>query len=916
MTTSEKTVQKYPNDTREYKLMKLNNGLEALIISDKDTQLSGASLIVNAGSFQETNIKGIAHFLEHMLFMGSKKYPKENYFLEYVFGHGGGTNAFTASRHTCYYFNINSQHFLKTLDIFAQFFISPLLSETSISKEINAIQSEYDKNMNIMDIRVKYILKLLSDKSHPFHHFDIGSKEMFQQQSAYEELKQFYIKYYLANNMKLVILDNRPIAKIQENIINIFSEIKGNDSSIIHEYGNPFTYKNYVLTLPSSNYHKIVLCWGIPYNYKYKMYRPINFLNYLLGRESEGSICYILKKMGLVKDFKVRILENLGDYILYSINLSVTSDGMEKSCDIVNILLKYIKELSININTKEIYECLYQAKSFHYMYPDNLQTDDFMMSIISNIIEYGAEVHEAVIYDALMNKYDSSFDKIIKEFLGMLTSDKLNVVLCSKKFNGYTNMEEKWMHVPYYILTDKAIDYALTKQTQLSVTYTPNLRFKNEFLPKKLKMYSKITKDIPIEFAQRSDIWGNTSSIDVPKLCININIFIPSMFESIETYLAYHTLFVLINEKIKTKLYDATVIGYDVDVSLADDMLVINVSGFDEKICSVLSCIVECIHQTKFDLSEFNKAKKYYLMNLASYFNVSPNDRLYIHIIESMTIKIPKIIDQLKTLRELTYDQMINIRPDFSGYVKCLINGNLSMNIYKSVSDIIKPLCNEKILFNDTINNSKIIDVKKGETFTFGDISVNEVENNSLAGVQILMEHINFRLESDQRTYYLGQIIHLILAEPFFNQLRTEQQFGYITKAINVKLGHISYPLITILFYVQSASYTPNQILKAIMKFINNSNKIIGNITQEEFKQYIDACIFPLAQPFPNMYEQSEDFFDVIMAHHYMFDHKKKAIDILKSITYDEVKKFHDTYFINELTRKICVYKINKYIDL
>jgi len=61
-------------DKRDYKGFILNNGLKVLLISDPETDKSAAALDVNIGSMSDPrDLQGLAHFLEHMLFMGTKK---------------------------------------------------------------------------------------------------------------------------------------------------------------------------------------------------------------------------------------------------------------------------------------------------------------------------------------------------------------------------------------------------------------------------------------------------------------------------------------------------------------------------------------------------------------------------------------------------------------------------------------------------------------------------------------------------------------------------------------------------------------------------------------------------------------------------------------------------------------------------
>ena len=90
----------------------------------------------------------ILFYLEHMLFLGTRKYPKEDEYSQYLSSHGGTSNAYTGSEDTCFYFDVNSEYLAPALDRFAQFFISPLFTSSSTSRELNAVDSEHSKNIN------------------------------------------------------------------------------------------------------------------------------------------------------------------------------------------------------------------------------------------------------------------------------------------------------------------------------------------------------------------------------------------------------------------------------------------------------------------------------------------------------------------------------------------------------------------------------------------------------------------------------------------------------------------------------------------------------------------------------------------------------------------------------------------------
>lgn len=80
-------IEKPLLDDRSYRFIKLDsNDLHVLLISDPTTDRSAASLDVHVGSFadKEYTIPGLAHFCEHLLFMGTGKYPEENEYLSYL----------------------------------------------------------------------------------------------------------------------------------------------------------------------------------------------------------------------------------------------------------------------------------------------------------------------------------------------------------------------------------------------------------------------------------------------------------------------------------------------------------------------------------------------------------------------------------------------------------------------------------------------------------------------------------------------------------------------------------------------------------------------------------------------------------------------------------------------------------------
>jgi len=180
-------------DKRQYKGLVLRNGLKVVLISDAEADKSAAAMDVAVGSMSDPRtVQGLAHFLEHMLFMGTKKYPEENNYQKYISSNGGDSNAYTAETNTKYHFDISTDFLTGALDRyvricnisadvviecmvrFAQFFIEPLFTESATEREMNAVHSEYEGNIPTESWRCSQTEKSLSDPKHDYNKFAIG----------------------------------------------------------------------------------------------------------------------------------------------------------------------------------------------------------------------------------------------------------------------------------------------------------------------------------------------------------------------------------------------------------------------------------------------------------------------------------------------------------------------------------------------------------------------------------------------------------------------------------------------------------------------------------------------------------------------------------------------------------------------
>ena len=126
---------------------------------------------------------------------------------------------------TCYYFNTTHDGFIKTLDIFSHFFINPLFDSSSVMREMNAVNSEHQKNINNDYHRETQILKECMKYNNPAKIFSTGNLQTLNIPNIIDKLKAFYDTYYSSNFMYLILLSNKPIKELKNLAVSMFSTI-------------------------------------------------------------------------------------------------------------------------------------------------------------------------------------------------------------------------------------------------------------------------------------------------------------------------------------------------------------------------------------------------------------------------------------------------------------------------------------------------------------------------------------------------------------------------------------------------------------------------------------------------------------------------------------------------------------------
>ncbi len=156
-------------------------------------------LIATGGRYENKKNKGAAHFLEHILFKGSKNYSCEE-IKELIEGVGGALNAFTAEETTCYFAKTPGKHLPRTFDILGDMVFDPLINKKDVDKERTVILEEIKMYHDVPQYFVLELLDELMWPDHPLGQNLAGSFETVGGMSA-KDLKSFHQNYYFPGNI-------------------------------------------------------------------------------------------------------------------------------------------------------------------------------------------------------------------------------------------------------------------------------------------------------------------------------------------------------------------------------------------------------------------------------------------------------------------------------------------------------------------------------------------------------------------------------------------------------------------------------------------------------------------------------------------------------------------------------------------
>ena len=325
----------------------LPNGLKVITIK-KDTRLASINIGVNIGSLYEDEKElGMSHFVEHMLFKGTKNRSNEqlNRELEFL---GGDYNAYTDYISTVYSITCLDEEFEKGIELLSDMILNSSFDEKEMKKEKGVVLSEIKSDKDdIEDLSISRTHEYAFDKS-ALRNSIAGTEEHvkgFKRKQVYD----FYKKYYTPDNCVIVTVSAFSHEQMQKIITDLFGKWEGKS----HKKAEIIKEENKELV--KTTYKSQIEQGTVTYLYAFKEVcekdkLPLKILSYKLA-ESSNSILFreLREERGLAYDVysQMDLDENVNTMNIFT---SVREESIDEVIEVIDKAILDIKNKNINFD--------------------------------------------------------------------------------------------------------------------------------------------------------------------------------------------------------------------------------------------------------------------------------------------------------------------------------------------------------------------------------------------------------------------------------------------------------------------------------------------------------------------------------------------------------------------------------------
>lgn len=891
---------------RKMRKLRLNNGLEVLLLSDPESPESGAALSIGVGTWDDPKDRpGMAHFVEHLLFLGTEKYPEEEGYTRYLDEHGGKRNAYTMADRTVYMFSVNNGGFVEALDRFGQFFIAPLFSPSGVDRECKAIHQEFCKNIPLDLWRVYYVKKELANLDHPFHCFCIGNKDTLACISQ-DELKDWYRAHYSAHLMRLVIYSSHDLDSLEKDVISLFSNVKNAPhtfTSCPEPIYQPFQAAALAAITPVQDIQLLDLSWELPRCFGQDKDMHIDKLvGHVLGHEGSNSLLGQLKRENLAEGLGVGTMRAGKDQCLLTLSVQLTSKGIQHYEKVIERCFEAIASIKLSGIPRFVFDEVRQIEELRYRFQPRGEIFNLVSTYASALLDEPLETFPS------KTLIPSQFaPEHVEQMLAVLNPQNCRYTLVANPgiTRLKTNLKERWMGVDYTILPISQKKIAAWERAKPHPAIS--IPRPNPFLPETLavKKQGETTTSLPKpHLIYESPLGKVFACLDdrflVPEIAWSFYLKTPKICDADPKGHVLGDLFChTVKERLNHFSYEAALAGLTYTLETKHNGIELKLKGFSDKAADFLSTILVALKTSKPTKEEFKlfceqQAREY--QNTANASSLKQGGEVLWSILYE---DYAGANEKSRALKKVTYAELLT----FCNHVlkECYTEGML----YGNQSDeealaVWENTCN--LLASHTYPPSLHSKIKMATLPKEGKASCLVFPSSQPANALILATDCGSF--SFKRAAAL-EILSKGFEEPFFSELRTRQQTAYIVGNWSQEIQRHLYAF----FAIQSSSHDTRDLLSRFELFLETGLQNLKEdiLPRERFEAIRTALVYKLKTPAEQLSKMGTLLFTLVNDYDSDFDWLDKRREALNALTYEEVLDFANGWFGKNNSKRLAV---------
>ncbi|MBS9777290.1 MAG: insulinase family protein [Gammaproteobacteria bacterium] len=820
-TTATETIVKSDNDKRDYAYTTLDNGLKLLVISDPKAQRSAAAVDVDAGTSAEPEkFPGLAHFLEHMLFLGTDKYPDPDDYINYISDHGGNHNAFTAFDHTNYFFDIDPDYLHEGLKRFSRFFVAPLMSEKYVERERNAVDSEYQSKLREDGWRTMDTLKAAINPKHPYARFSIGNKETLPNASVRPALLEFYKKYYSSDRMSAVIIGKEDTDTLTTWGKELFSDVPKRDKtdlSITEKFFDGIKLPIEIQSQSIKSEKNLSLYFQFPYSLEAEYSKSLGYLSYVLGYEGDGGLLEALKKQGYATELYSGAGYRVGNETSFEIGVQLTDKGYAHKNNVISIIFAYLELFNNDSNAQSRYEEIATTAKTAFQFKEKYHAMSEVSGLATRLNRYAAKDVQAL--NSIFGGYNH---QEVTNYLSQMKPEDVVTQLTAPDINS--NTKTQYFNVPYTINNLTPSELTKIAEDDMQAVQKMHLPNTNPFIANDYalkKADDSATENHEVLENGVELYFKHDTTFNVPKSSVQISIQ-PTIDLSIADKTAMTLLAAIVDEQLTTVLYDASIAGLNVEIAAGEKSIAISLEGYQQKIPELLEVILKNLKNITIESSIFDRVKNEYRQNLENTSTKMPYIQTFPYLnnalIEDSSLPEQRLLALDKINKETVTTLANKILPNLA--IRMMVYGNNTYAEAKQLGiDVGKALNDSNLNHKWQTNSPTVITTNHIQSFK---------SDHSDSAITYYIQGDN-GYEARAKVGLLAKML-----EPqFFTKLRTEQQLGYVVFA---------YPKPTfnqsgIAFTIQSPVVESDELQEHIRSFNETFSKGLNDLDDNSLNE-------------------------------------------------------------------------------